>query len=147
MSDEVTIALRGMKFVVSDIDGVTEFYKKAFGFELTNTIKLGEITEHVLNLPGSELGLVLVRHGDEPVVPGTSYGPLVIDTNDVKALVDAAVAAGGTLTMGPLELPSVVVAMVDDPEGHPLELLHMPTGEIDFDSLKIEDLVPNEPSS
>jgi len=147
MSTEVTIALRGMKFVVSDIDGVTAFYKQAFGFELDNTIQLGDITEHVLSLPGSELGLVLVRHGDEPIVAGTSYGPLVIDTNNVQALVDAAVAAGGTLTMGPLELPSVVVAMVNDPEGHPLELLHMPTGEIDFDSLKIEDLMPNEPSS
>ena len=45
--------------------------------------------------------------------------------------------------MGPLELPTVTVAMVNDPEGHPLELLHLPTGEIDIDSLKLEDLMPN----
>ena len=143
MPEGLTIAIRAMKFVVSDIEGVTAFYKKAFGFELENTITLGDVTEHVLRLPGSELSLVLVRHGDEPVTTGTSYGPLVIDTNDVKTLVDGALAAGGTLTMGPLELPTLTVAMVNDPEGHPLELLHLPTGEIDIDSLKLEDLMPN----
>ena len=60
MPQGLTIAIRAMKFVVSDIEGVTAFYKKAFGFELENTITLGDVTEHVLRLPGSELSLVLV---------------------------------------------------------------------------------------
>ena len=143
MQNDVTIAIGWMKFVVSDIDGMTMFYEQVFGFEVEKRIKFGEATEIMLRLPGSEVGLVLVHHGDRAITAGTSYGPLVIETNNVKALTDAAVAAGATVTLGPVELPNLSVAMVDDPEGHTLEFLHLPTGEFDFNSLKPEDLRPS----
>ena len=140
MANDTAISIRAMKFMVADIGRVTDFYQKVFGFELDKTITFGEVTENVLLVPGSEVGLALIQHSDEPVTPGTAHGPLVIETDDVKGLADDVVSAGGTITMGPLELPNACLAVVTDPEGHSLELVHLPNGALNLDELDVESL-------
>ena len=144
MPNDRTVAIRAMKFLVEDIDRVTGFYQNVFGFELEKTIQLEEVAQNVLRLPGSELRRALVRLGDEPVTPSSSHGPLVIETNDVRGLTDDVVKAGGAVTTGPVERPNLSLAMVTDPEGHSLELVHLPDGELDLSSLDLKDVMPTE---
>jgi lactoylglutathione lyase len=119
---------RFTKIRVADVDEEFAFYSAVFGRveKLRYTNPDGEIPvdEIIMTSPeGDEQSLVLLHHLGEPVPPpGSSVIGFLVD--DVDATVERAVAAGGTLTTAPYDIPDmkIRVAFVEDPEGHTLEL-------------------------
>ena len=76
-----------------------------------------------LHLTGEVGGAVLELHG--PAARGGAIGPgfrLGFDVADVRAAVDALVAAGGVLQRAPAAGPWGVRAVVIDPDGRRVEL-------------------------
>jgi lactoylglutathione lyase len=122
------------KLVVSDLDASLAFYSSVFGLTEANrvTADIGgrHIDEIMLNptAPGGP-SLVLLRFDDRKQ-PATGELILGFVSDDVQALVDRAVAAGGTLIEPVRSMPEhgVNVGFVTDPEGHLLELVELLKG-------------------
>jgi lactoylglutathione lyase len=57
--------------------------------------------------------------------PGTAFGHIAIEVDDVYAACDAIKAAGGTVTReaGPVKGGTTIIAFVADPDGYKIELI------------------------
>ncbi|HEY3947810.1 VOC family protein [Phenylobacterium sp.] len=117
-----------MKFVVRDLQGMADFYTRAFGLAVTQTIDLPDITELVLRRPGEEAGFSLILYWNKdgrPVEVGSGHGPLGLYLRDVDAAYAWAVSQGATPHRPPWDTEAMRVAFVLDPEGRELELISM----------------------
>ena len=118
------------KLVVGDLAGLETFYCTALGMKVTARIDVNEdswsLEEVILSVAGNVDGpsLNLVHYRDRPAPP---IGEAVIGLNvsDLDAVIADVVAAGGTVTVQPVDVPEhkVRIALVSDPEGHQVELL------------------------
>jgi predicted enzyme related to lactoylglutathione lyase len=82
-------------------------------------------TEVILTNPKG-MDLALVRYNDgRKVVLGTANGPIGFYLQDVDSAYKRAMAAGAVSRSAPGGGPGVRVAIVADPEGHEIELLHL----------------------
>jgi len=115
------------KFNVRDQDKVEQFYKTAFGFIRVDHIDLPMFEERVLRLPNGTVSLVLYsdKNGGEIDV-GTAHGPVGIMTHDVDTMHKAALAAGATEKLAPMDFGPARLSFVYDPEGHEVEIIKMP---------------------
>ena len=123
------LALGFVKFNVADQPKMVDFYEKAFGLTLQKTVDNPQITEIILTNPKG-LDLALVHYKDNrKIAIGSAEGPIGFYLKDDKA-VDAAyasaMAAGATSKSKPGGGGGLRVATVSDPEGHEIELLHLP---------------------
>jgi lactoylglutathione lyase len=125
------LALGFIKFNVADQPKMVNFYQKAFGLTFQKKVDnagLG-ITEIILTNPkGLDLALVHYKDGRKIAV-GSAEGPIGFYLKDAKAVDDAyasAMAAGATSKTKPGGAGGLRVATVADPEGHEIELLHLP---------------------
>ncbi len=113
-----------MKLIVTDLDKMTAFYKKAFGFAQVNGFDTPVFEEAMLRQEDNEFMLLLLRYKDGRRHPdATAHGPTGFVCTDLQASVDDALAAGAVLKLGPLEVEGTRVAFVDDPEGHEIEII------------------------
>ncbi len=125
---EPTVTLAFFKLNVADMDKMLKFYSDVFGFKVTATFDVDEFLEHILGLPGQESGpnLMLVQFKDgRDVAVGPGHGPIGLVTDDIAALHDKALAAGGKEHTAVFALGEVQLSIVLDPEGHEIELLQM----------------------
>lgn len=116
-----------LKFTVSNLPAMQSFYEKAFGMTQQKRLDNPGSTEVILTSPGPEgadLALVFYKDGRK-VALGTANGPIGFYLQDVDATYAKAMAAGGTSRSAPRTGGGARVAIVADPEGHDIELLHL----------------------
>ena len=119
-----------VKFNVADQDKMLAFYQKAFGATVQKVaVDSPQVKEIILNNPkGMDLALVFFKDGRKIAI-GSAEGPIGFYLKDAKAVDDAyasAMAAGATSKSKPGGAGGLRVATVADPEGHEIELLHLP---------------------
>ncbi|HEY4029327.1 MAG TPA: VOC family protein [Caulobacteraceae bacterium] len=124
------LSLGFVKFNVADQDRMVAFYEKAFGLTLQKVaVDSPQIREVILTNPKG-LDLALVRYKDgRRIAVGSAEGPIGFYLKDAKAVDDAyasALAAGAVSKAKPGGGGGLRVATVIDPEGHEIELLHLP---------------------
>jgi catechol 2,3-dioxygenase-like lactoylglutathione lyase family enzyme len=114
-----------VRYLVADVDAAVAFYTKLLGFELLEQwgppfamVKRGDLTLW-LSGPGSSASRPL-SSGATPAAGG--WNRLVIETDDLSALVKKLSRAGarfrGDVTSG----PGGKQVLLDDPSGNPIEL-------------------------
>ena len=119
-----------IKFNVADQDKMVAFYEKAFGLTLQKVAAdNAQIKEIILTNPkGMDLALVHYKDGRKIAI-GSAEGPIGFYIKDDKGVDDAyasAMAAGATSKSKPGGAGGLRVAIVADPEGHEIEILHLP---------------------
>jgi lactoylglutathione lyase len=116
-----------LKFTVTDLPAMQTFYEKAFGMRQQKHLDNPGNTEVILTTPGG-MDLALVNYTDKrKVTAGNANGPIgfYLSAAEVDAAYKSALAAGGASRSPPGGGPGVHVAIVADPEGHEIELLHL----------------------
>ena len=128
-ADAEPLSLSFLKFTVSDLPKMQAFYEKAFGMTQQKRLDNPGSTEVILTDPkGLDLALVFYKDGRKIAI-GSAEGPIGFYFKDAKGVDDAyasAMAAGATSKSKPGGGGGLHVAMVSDPEGHDIELLHLP---------------------
>lgn len=113
---------------VADTERAARFYG-TFGFRETFRAPDKEPIKIEMSLGGFNLGLALPKpaaesHGLDPVTAG-HRACITIWTDDVAAAYDLALSAGATDNRGPHPFLDgrLRVAFVEDPDGHPIQLV------------------------
>lgn len=123
----------GVGINVSDLARSEKFYTEVFGLERTFRFPPeGDLLEVGLAFPDQPGGmtLLLARLNDDPLPEGkSSYGRIVFNTDDARALADRMIAAGSTLLndVGPPGGP--VILFLSDPDGYQVELFQAPPSD------------------
>ncbi len=124
-ADPAPLSLSFLKFNVSDLPTMQAFYEKAFGMTQQKRLDSPGFTEVILTNPKG-LDLALVFYKDKRTITlGNANGPIGFYLTDVDAAYQRAMAAGATSRSAPRASPGARVALVADPEGHEIELLHL----------------------
>lgn len=119
------------KTFVQDLDAMAAFYENVFGLIPNNRHqdvmlgrKIDEITYQSTYQGGPALTLISYLDADAPALNEAVQGFV---TEDLEALIDRAVAAGGTVpeSMRTIAEFGIKVAFVLDPEGHVNEVIQM----------------------
>lgn len=116
------------KLVVDDLEGCAAFYSQVFGLHEQHRVEAaiaGRPIEEILFAPTAEGGgtFVLLRFAD-----GSSAAAGVIPgfvTDEVDALFERVVTAGGAIAQPPGDMPEhgVRVGFLTDPEGRIIEVV------------------------
>lgn len=111
---------------VADLERSVAFYE-ALGIECSSRTEIPQAYEAVMANPAGGSRLQLAQQKDQtlPLDLGTAFWKLYVNTDDVAALFDRAVAAGATVESRPerLERWPVTVAFVRDLDGYLVELV------------------------
>ena len=126
---QMTVGFIGVGINVSDLARSEKFYTEIFGLQRTFRFPPeGELMEVGLAFPGQTgMTLLLARLNDDPLPEGkSSYGRIVFNTDDARALADRMIAAGSKLLsdVGPPGGP--VILFLSDPDGYQVELFQAP---------------------
>ena len=115
-----------LKFTVSNLPAMQAFYEKAFGMQQQKRLDNPGSTEVILTgpTPGADLALVFYKDGRKLAL-GSANGPIGFYLQDVDGAYAKAMAAGATSKSAPRTGGDARVAIVADPEGHDIELLHL----------------------
>ena len=125
-SDPPSLRPSFLKFTVSNLPAMQAFYEKAFGMQQQKRLDNPGSTEVILTSPsgGADLALVFYKDGRKLTL-GNANGPIGFYLQDVDATYAKAMAAGGVSKSAPRTGGGARVAIVADPEGHDIELLHL----------------------
>ncbi len=115
---------------VADLAKSKTFYCECLGMKLLREKEYpdGKFTLAFLGF-GSEddTAVIELTHnwGKTDYVVGDSWGHVAIGAADISAAVERVRAAGGKVTRepGPMKHGSTVIAFVEDPDGHKIELI------------------------
>ena len=125
-NDPVHPSLSFVRLNVSDMPKMVAFYEKAFGMTEQRRMANGGNLEVILSSPGG-LDLALQQFKDQhKLTLGDAYGELGFYLQDVDGAYKRALDAGAALKVAPGGGGGLRVAIVLDPEGHPIELLRRP---------------------
>ncbi|MBF6245599.1 VOC family protein [Nocardia elegans] len=120
---------RFSKILVENTEAQFGFYSSVLGMIEKYRVRTGEgddaLEEIIMtSAHGGDPALVLLHYLNRPA-PRPGEAVLGFDVDDVEAVVRAAEKAGGTVAAPPKEMPEfgIVVAFVEDLEGHRLELV------------------------
>lgn len=119
------------KTFVHDLDAMGEFYEQVFGlipFNRHQDEMLGRAIDEITyqsSYPGGP-ALTLIKYLDS-IAPDTGESVQGFITEDLAAVCERAIAAGGTVPEPIREIPEfgIKVAFVLDPEGHINEVIQM----------------------
>jgi lactoylglutathione lyase len=113
-----------------DLDRSLAFYTGVLGMQLLRRRDYpeGKFTLAFVGFgPESEQAAIELTHnwGVSEYEPGTGYGHIAIEVDDVYAACERIRAAGGNVTRaaGPMKGGTTVIAFVADPDGYKIELL------------------------
>ncbi len=125
-ADPASLRPMFLKFTVSNLPAMQAFYEKAFGMTQQKRLDNPGSTEVILTSPsaGADLALVFYKDGRK-VSLGNANGPIGFYLQDVDGVYARAMAAGGASRTAPRTGGGARVAVVADPEGHDIELLHL----------------------
>ena len=126
-ADPASMRVSFLKFTVSNLPAMQAFYEKAFGMTQQKRLDNPGSTEVILTSAtpgGADLALVFYKDGRK-VALGNANGPIGFYLQDVDGVYARAMAAGATSRSAPRAGGGARVAIVEDPEGHDIELLHL----------------------
>ena len=125
-ADPASLRPSFLKFTVSNLPAMQAFYEKAFGMIQQKRLDNPGSTEVILTSPsaGADLALVFYKDGRK-VSLGNANGPIGFYLQDVDSVYARAMAAGAASRTAPRTGGGARVAVVADPEGHDIELLHL----------------------
>jgi lactoylglutathione lyase len=114
-----------LKLIVSDLAASARFYAAALGFSEQMRFNTADFEEVVLIQEDVAFQLMLLRWHDGRQAGGARlHGPTGFICDDIVAAIARCVAAGAIDKSGVIELDGgVKVALLDDPEGHEIELV------------------------
>ena len=125
-NDPIHPSLSFVRLNVSDMPKMVAFYEKAFGMAEQRRMDNGGNLEVILTTPGG-LDLALQQFKDKrKLALGDAYGEIGFYIQDVDGAYKRAVDAGAASRVAPGGAGGLRVAIVLDPEGHPIELLRRP---------------------
>jgi catechol 2,3-dioxygenase-like lactoylglutathione lyase family enzyme len=125
-NDPIHPSLSFVRLNVSDMPKMVAFYEKAFGMAVQRRMDNGGNLEVILTTPGG-LDLALQQFKDKrPLTLGDAYGEIGFYLQDVDGAYKQAMDAGAASRVAPGGGGGLRVAIVLDPEGHPIELLRRP---------------------
>lgn len=125
-ADPAHPSLSFVRFIVTDLPTMEAFYRKAFGMEVQKRLDNGDNLEVILTTPGG-LDLALEHFKDNhKIVLGNANGAMGFYLKDVDGAYKRAMDAGAKSKTPPGGGGGLRVAIVSDPEGHDIELLHLP---------------------
>jgi lactoylglutathione lyase len=111
---------------VTDLDRSVAFHT-ALGLTCTSRTEIPQAWEAIVEHPGggSKLQLAQQKEPADPFDLGTAFWKLYVNTRDVAATYEAALAAGATVESPPERLDRwpVTIAFVRDPDGYLVELV------------------------
>jgi lactoylglutathione lyase len=113
-----------MKLIVQDLERMKRFYETAFGFAEVDGFETPDFSEKMFRQGDDPFLFLLLCYRDGRSHPdAAAHGPTGFVTDDVQGTLDAALAAGATLKMAPIDVGPTRVAFVADPEGHEVEII------------------------
>jgi lactoylglutathione lyase len=119
--------ISGFGINVSDLDRSTDFYTRGLGLEEKGKYDLGHMHEVLVGTEGDAVSILLVKYTSRSGPPdiGTGFEKIVLQSDDVAAAYERAIAEGGTSVAEPrtIEAMGLTVAMVRDPDGYVIELV------------------------
>jgi len=119
-------------FNVTDIERSIDFWENVMGVPLQGRTEIPGVLEAVHMAPegGSRIQLAQWTEREGPIDMGTSMWKIYVNTSDVQALFEKAVAFGCEVETEPTRLDRwpVTVAFVKDPDGYLLELIEYHEG-------------------
>lgn len=116
------------ELMTSDAAGALAFYRTVFGWENPNTMDMGPMGGyHFLHLPGD---IVLGALAQDQQADQTPKWNFYFWVSDLDAALERAKTAGGTVTMGPHDVPGGArIFMCTDPQGATFAIVGRGTGE------------------
>jgi lactoylglutathione lyase len=115
---------------VANLDASKRFYCESLGMKVLREREYpeGKFTLCFLGYGSEEDTCVIeLTHnwGKTDYVLGDAWGHVAIGTDDIKGAVERVRASGGKVARepGPMKHGSTVIAFVDDPDGHKIELI------------------------
>jgi catechol 2,3-dioxygenase-like lactoylglutathione lyase family enzyme len=125
-NDPTHPSLSFVRLNVSAMPKMVAFYEKAFGMAEQRRMANGGNLEVILTTPGG-LDLALQQFKDQRnLTLGDAYGEIGFYLQDVDGAYKRAMDAGAASRVPPGGAGGLRVAIVLDPEGHPIELLRRP---------------------
>jgi lactoylglutathione lyase len=120
--------ISGFGINVSDLDRSTDFYTRGLGLEEKGKYDLGHMHEVLVGAAGEAVSILLIEYTSRSGAPdiGTGYEKIVLQSDDVGAAYEQAIAEGGSSVAEPrtIDAMGLTVAMVRDPDGYLIELVH-----------------------
>ncbi|MFN0183569.1 MAG: VOC family protein [Aquabacterium sp.] len=114
-------AISWSELMTSDAGKACEFYKGLFGWKI-ETMPMPQGDYHVVKVGDTSIAGIMATPADGPPMPPAWGSYVTVD--DVDASAKLAVALGGTLCAGPMDIPGVGrFAVIQDPQGAVLNMM------------------------
>ncbi|MBN8832614.1 MAG: VOC family protein [Sphingomonadales bacterium] len=116
------------KLIVRDLEGARRFYERTLGFAQVGFFDTPDFVEAILSQPGADFQMMLLQYKDgRDISQAVGHGPTGFFTDAIEAVHDRLVAEGAVAKSGVIVVgDGIKVALLDDPEGHEIELCQMP---------------------
>ncbi len=127
--------LRHAMLRVADMERAIDFYTRLLGMTVLERRehKKNQFTQAYLGYGdgGMTIELVFNWSHEEPIVPGNGFGHIAIEVSGITALCDRLQAEGVPMPRPPRAQRhgESIVAFVEDPDGHRIELVQPPAVE------------------
>lgn len=115
-SPDMTAKITWFEVLGRDAAALRAFYADLFGW----TLKIQETPMGPYGV--SDAAETGIPGGVGPAPRGSGWTTVYVDVDDLDAALARARAGGGTVLMPPTDLPEVRIAVIADPEGHPVGL-------------------------
>jgi lactoylglutathione lyase len=116
------------KVFVRDLPSAQSFYERSLGFVQEGYFDTPDFLESVMRQPDTDVSMMLLAYKDgRDISAAIKHGPTGFFTDDIEAAHDRLVAEGATAKGGIIVVgEGIKIALLDDPEGHEIELCQMP---------------------
>ncbi|MBY8828970.1 VOC family protein [Hephaestia mangrovi] len=103
------------ELTTDDQQGALDFYGAVFGWQYPEKMPMGEMGDYVfIDVAGERIGAIMQRPKDSPPQNWRFY----FRSPDIEAAAGKVKAGGGTVHMGPMEVPGGDrIIVISDPEG------------------------------
>jgi len=113
------------RYIVDDVDASLEFYTEVLGFELVQRWgpPFASIAKGDQQIWLSGLGTSARQELPDGTTPAPGgWNRIVVEVDDLDAVVAQLRDRGATFRNEPLEGPGGIQVLIDDPSGNPIEL-------------------------
>ena len=116
------------KVIVRDLEIARSFYERSLGFEQVGYFDTPDFLESIMQQPGADVTMMLLAYKDGcDISDAIRHGPTGFFTDDIEAAHARLIAEGATQKSGIIVVgDNIRIALLDDPDGHELELCQMP---------------------
>lgn len=117
-----------VKLHVPDLEEAIIWFETVFGWSHSQVLDLADFRQVALSTPGNPFDVILRCWKDgQPRQIGNGWGPLGVRTDNLKAVLDRALAHGASIVREPTTAGAVTFAILRTPHGHEIELIQQGT--------------------